>query len=199
MWTRKSNSELHAERKIRMKNYEIFILCLSFLSIMFLYWYVGTFQRLASLLKEDPELVFSLIILPLIIYLGYRSYVLHGKFGFSRYSSTAGKVCLNCGIGLGYGDDGWGFKSYGTTPKKWWQVKKCKTPEKCDIAYIHEVKWVEDKSETTPNVIQKNKINKDHDFFVILKGLGAIFIILLFAVLIVALPFFFGWLLIFLF
>ncbi|MDH5387631.1 MAG: hypothetical protein OEY06_04175 [Gammaproteobacteria bacterium] len=71
--------------------------------------------------------------------MGYRNYVLHGSI-----HERPGKICLNCGIGLGYSDDGWGFKSYGKRRKKWYQIKACKTPDKCDIAYQHEVEWIDE-------------------------------------------------------
>ncbi|CAM0555333.1 hypothetical protein EHLJMEHL_04922 [Vreelandella titanicae] len=58
-----------------------------------------------------------------------------------------GKICLACGNGMGYSDDGWGFKAYGTKKRKWYQFRACKTPEKCDIAYQFEVKWVEGQEE----------------------------------------------------
>lgn len=97
----------------------------------------------------NPEAAGSLILLPLFIYLGYRNYVLHGSF----WTERPGKICLACEKGMGYSDDGWGFKVYGRRKPKWYQVRACKTPEKCDIVYQFQVKWV------TPEVSEQETHN----------------------------------------
>lgn len=199
MWVRKSYSELAAERKIRMKNYEVFVICFSFLAVMFIYWSVGSIDGLLKLIHKDPEYIFVVLMLPLLVYFGYRSYVLHGKFGLTMRTDTTGKVCLSCGIGLGYGDDSWRFKSYGKAPKKWYQIKKCKTPEKCDIAYMHEVKLIQDDLNIDTDVNDQGETNRKHKFSIDRKDIEAILIVLLIAISIVALPFMIGWLFYFLF
>ena len=44
-------------------------------------------------------------------------------------------------------NDGWGFMSFGKEKPKWYQMKVCKTPEKCDIVGRHEVFWVSDEDD----------------------------------------------------
>lgn len=108
-------------------------------SSIFVFWYVGSVERLMQLLQENPESAFSLIFLPILIYFGYRNYVLHGGF-----SEGTGKMCLSCEKGMGYGDDGWGFKVFGKRKLRWYQIRACETPEKCNIVCMFEVKWVPD-------------------------------------------------------
>ena len=142
MWVRKTQTELYLERKSRRIKYEYFIV----LSLIFVFWwlysYIGSLNNLLALLIHNPEKIFFILSLPLLVYLGYQDYVLHGNFLTRR----PGKICLGCGIGLGYSDDSWGFKNYGKSKPKWHQIKACKSPEKCDIAYQFEVKWVDDKN-----------------------------------------------------
>ena len=123
--------------------YESFIFIVIALLTLWLYWKFGSFENLLYMFKEDPENILYTLFLPLFIYSGYRSYVIHGN----AFVSRPGKVCLACGKGMGFSDDGWGFKVYGNKKEEWYQFKACDTPYKCDIAYLYEVKWVEDEKQ----------------------------------------------------
>lgn len=147
MWVRKSPVEIRLERKSRELKYEVFLLVVVIFVFWWLYWFWGSFDSLLDTFYQDPEFVLSLLLLPYLIYFGYRDYVLHGNFFVDR----PGKICLGCGIGLGYSDDGWRFKSYGRKKPKWYQFKACKTPEKCDIVYQCEVKWISDENNSLPD------------------------------------------------
>lgn len=142
MWVRKSSVELYLERKARKVKYEIFIFMVLAFSFGWFYWIVGSIDKIIEMFIYEPEKAFYLLLMPLFVYLGYRNYVLHGNF----LTYGTGKICLGCGIGLGYSDDGWRFKSYGMTKPKWYQFKACKTPEKCDIVYLCDVKYVQDEN-----------------------------------------------------
>lgn len=139
MWIRKTQSELALEKKHRLHNFELitFVICCFF--AIFIYWLIGSIENLVKLLEEQPVNLFYLLLFPFMFYAGYRTYVVHGSF--THFSSTA-KICLYCQKGMGYGDDGWRFRVYGTKPRKWWQIRVCKTPKHCDIAYQCEVKLV---------------------------------------------------------
>jgi hypothetical protein len=142
MWVRKIQSELAIERKHRLHNFELITFVISCLFAILIYWLIGPIENILRLLKEEPEALFYLFLLPFMFYAGYRTYVIHGAF--THYSSTA-KICLYCQKGMGYGDDGWRFKVFGSIPLKWWQIRACKTPEHCDIAYQCEVKLIKEK------------------------------------------------------
>ena len=153
MWVRKPSWELQREREIRRRRYEIFVSFLVLVACVAIYWYVGSVDRFAEFFLLNPEGLISLVLLPLFIYLGYRNYVLHGSFWIER----PGQICLACEKGMGYSDDGWGFKVYGRKKPKWHQVRACKTPEKCDIVYQFEVRWSNDEaSEQSHNTSLKS-------------------------------------------
>ena len=76
---------------------------------------------------------------PLFVYVGFRSYVLHGGFGW-----TSNRRCVGCGKTWYHSHDGWGFMSFGKNKPKWYQTRVCETPKRCDIVGEHEVKWVSD-------------------------------------------------------
>ena len=139
MWVRKTEYELKLEQNKRRVKYEKFVIIVIFVVSAWAYWKIGSFDNLFAIAKHDPEKAFSVLIFPVLFYFGYRNYVLHG----GAFIERPGKVCLACGNGMGYSDDGWGFKVYGQKKKAWYQIQACKTPEKCDIAYQYEVKWVE--------------------------------------------------------
>ncbi|MBT2786734.1 MULTISPECIES: hypothetical protein [unclassified Halomonas] len=139
MWVRKPRCELEAEKNKRRVRYEKVIFLVLIVIFFWSYWQMGSFNNLLTIVKGEPQKAFALLFLPVFVYFGYRNYVLHGNAMIER----PGKVCLACGNGMGYSDDGWRFKVYGTKNKKWYQIRACKTPEKCDIAYQFEVKWVE--------------------------------------------------------
>lgn len=143
MWVRKSKCELEAEKNKRRVRYEKIIFLALAVVFVLIFWQVESFSNLMTIVKSDPERAFALLFFPIFAYFGYRNYVLHGNAMVDR----PGKICLACGNGMGYSDDGWKFKVYGTNKRKWYQVRACKTPEKCDIAYQFEVKWVEDQEE----------------------------------------------------
>jgi len=144
MWVRKTQQELHYEQKSRRKLFEKYIAGVVAVVTIWVYWFIGSIDKLVSLYITNPELLMSLLLLPLFIYLGYRNYVIHG----SAFIERPGKICLSCGIGLGFSDDGWRFKVYNKKKNDWYQIRACKTPDNCDILYQYEVKWVNDSEST---------------------------------------------------
>lgn len=146
MWVRKSQFELKQERDNRRRRFETSVVAMLLTASIFVLWYVGSVERLIQLLRTNPESAFSLIFLPVLIYFGYRNYVLHGGL-----RERTGKMCLACEQGMGYGDDGWRFKVYGMKKRRWYQIKACRTPEKCDIVCMFEVKWVPDRNDAEKN------------------------------------------------
>lgn len=138
MWIKKSIHEINRERKSRKLIYEKYILFILFSTTLFIYWRTGSISNFLELFEKDPEYTFYLFFVPFMFYLSYRNYVLHGNFFIERPR----KICMACKNGMGGSDDGWGFKAYGKRKKAWYQIKACKTPMKCDIVYLCEVKWV---------------------------------------------------------
>lgn len=137
MWIRKSQVEIAQERRSRRIKFEFATSVLIFLAAIFVYFYFGSIERIIEAFKQNPEGIFSLLFLPVIIYFSYRNYVLHGSL-----TERPGMICLECEKGMGYSDDGWGFKVYGRKKPKWHQVRACATPEKCDIVYQFEAKLI---------------------------------------------------------
>lgn len=137
MWKKKSLSELAFERKQR-KTKATYVFAVVFLFSV--YWVIneyGNMKELAIAFKSNPEGVGSFLLLPLLLWVAYRGYVEHGTFGW-----TSQRVCVGCGRNWGHSNDGWGFMTFGKNKPKWYQVKVCNTPDKCDIVGRHEVVWV---------------------------------------------------------
>ena len=186
MWHLKSNFEINQERKLRRGKYEWVIVIFVTIAIYVVYKHVGSVQNLLWLLENNLRLSIALLIFPFTFYFYYRNYVLHGSLHM-----RPGKVCLGCQDGMGYSDDGWGFKSYGHRRKNWYQIKACKTPEKCDIHYLYEVKWIPDN--VSNGAIKKYKYSID------LKDIGSVFVVILFIIAVGLIPFLFLWILYLLF
>lgn len=123
MWKRKTKDEISKEKSSRRikQAKPLFFIIVIVCSITFYYT------------KSEYALV-----APFCVYMFYRAHVIYGK-----QSGSTSMLCISCEKSIGNGDDGHGFKVYGNKKKKWYQIKACKTPEKCDIAYLHEVKWIE--------------------------------------------------------
>lgn len=139
MWVRKSTYEISREREARKRKAGKYFFWLFFVILIAGLWYVGSLENLAAMYDRSPRWMSFVLVFPLMIWFGYRGYVLHGN----AFNVRPGKVCIGCGIGLGYSDDGWGFQVRGNKEKQWYQIRVCKTPEKCDIANLYELKWVE--------------------------------------------------------
>ena len=99
-----------------------------------------------------------------------------------------GKICLGCEKGMGYSDDGWGYRSYGLRKKRWYQIKSCTTPEKCDIHFLHEVEWVQNNSKLqSSNDVEESGV-KPINFTISIEDVGSIIFFILFVLAIFAAP-----------
>ncbi|MGM0564942.1 MAG: hypothetical protein ACQES2_11470 [Pseudomonadota bacterium] len=107
---------------------------------VWLYSKAGSIGNLHIYIINHLELSYALSLIIFSLYLVYRNYVVYDMMLRGR----PGKMCIYCGKGMGYSDDGWKFKVYGKNKEKWYQVRACNTPSKCDIAYQSEIKWVND-------------------------------------------------------
>ena len=140
MWIKKSTTELAFERKHRIKIAKYYlVLCIG----LYLYWFniqVGTIDNFMELYYSNPEYSSSFVLIPIFIYAGYNGYINHGSLHW-----TTDRVCVGCNKTWYHGNDGWGFMSFGHNKKKWYQIKACKTPGKCNIVGKHQVRWVSDK------------------------------------------------------
>lgn len=140
MWRRKTIKEIAIERAERQKEARYIYYPIQTLVI----WYIIDLLRETG---EFPNVLFThpdqltLWLFPLLLYVGYKGYINTGSLG--GYGARA-MMCLHCEKGMGYGDDGWGFKVFGKKKTKWYQVKGCSTPENCDIAYVSMVKHILD-------------------------------------------------------
>ncbi len=137
MWIKKTQIEIASERHTRYKKTRFVFY---FIELLILYYIAKKYSEsdgFISLFKNDPEILI-LFLFPLLIYFTYTNYVLTGSLAFER----ASMMCLHCHKGMGRGDDGWGFKVYGKKKPKWYQIRACKTPEKCEIVYMYQVKLV---------------------------------------------------------
>ena len=145
-WVRKDKHELELEKSTRRLKAGKFVLILIIMAFLIMSSLIVSFSNFEAMFTRDPEKTFSLLTLPILVYLSYRSYVQSGNIMFLRPS----KICLSCHKGMGgHTDDGWGFKVYGKNEKKWYQFLACKTPEKCDLECFHKVKFVNDKNKNT--------------------------------------------------
>ncbi len=134
MWVRKTLKEIATERAKRYKKTRFIFYGIEGLSFYFVANKYSEFGSLITLLKTDPEAI-SLLLLPLFLYFAYKNYVLTG-FVIGQQPM----MCLHCEKGMGSSDDGWGFKVFGKKKPKWYQVRACKTNDKCDIVYMYQAK-----------------------------------------------------------
>lgn len=141
MWIRKSQYEIAEERQRRRAKFGQVVLFVVFSSLVLVYYHFGSIAGFLRAIEQNPESAFGMAFLPLLLYIGYRNYVLFGGV----ISDETGMMCLACNQGMGYGDDGWGFKVYGKKRQRWYQIRACKTPERCDIVYRWEVRWIPEK------------------------------------------------------
>jgi len=146
MWVRKSIRTIIEEQRDRRKKARTFAVVLIVLSCLWLAYKYTTIESIKSHFIADPEGFLVFLLLPVFVASMYRSYVLYG----SAWSFGPGRRCLHCERSWHHSNDGWGFMSLGKNKPKWYQVSSCKTPELCDIAMDHEVRW-EAETDESPN------------------------------------------------
>ncbi len=137
MWARKSSSELSDERSTRELKARYTATALIILAIGWVFFRYPSVQSFLEEYKRNPEAAGMVLLTPLLLFFFYRNYVLHGGFGW-----TSERRCLGCGRTWYHSNDGWGFMSFGKNRPKWYQIKVCNTPEKCEIVGQHEIKWI---------------------------------------------------------
>lgn len=142
MWVRKSPYELLLERKKRKARAKYICPLLLGLSLYWIFHEITSVRDLIALYEQEPEKLCVILLLPLYIFVGFRSYTNHGGFGW-----VSDRVCLGCSKTWHHGNDGWGFLSFGKEQPKWYQFKACKTRDKCEIVGRDTVKWIPDKYE----------------------------------------------------
>ena len=139
MYKLKPIHEILEERENRSKKSKHFVVLLFMLSLWFIYYLYPTTYALIEEFKSNPEKLLGILVIPILIFSGHYSYVEYG----SPFYWAPGKVCLGCSRTWHHSNDGWGFMKFGKGKKKWYQIKTCSTPEKCNIVGHHEVIWVD--------------------------------------------------------
>ena len=142
MYIRKTQRELAEERLSRSgKNLGSFIAAgIAFIATLALF----KFNKLD--IPHDWSFVLTVgipcasIVGLIVFFIAKRRYVLTGG-----YSDDDEWVCLSCGKVFGtYNNSAHGLLVFGRKKVKPWQIRACNSPELCDIARIHEVRWVDD-------------------------------------------------------
>lgn len=122
MWVRKTDQDREADKRSNRLKHGWLIFAVICVTCAIVFHLTGAAEA---------------IVFPFIIFILYRTTFRD----VSRWDTKM--MCTHCEKGMGNGDDGHGFIKYGTGKKKWYQVSGCDQPDKCDIVYMHTMKWVE--------------------------------------------------------
>ena len=141
IWVRKTINELATESSERYKKVRFIYYFIQLASLYFVANDFAKYESIIFIIKTDPERI-TLLLLPIFVYFSYKNYVKTGSTLMRQ-----GRMCLFCKDGMGFSDDGWGFKRYGNKKPKWYQFKACKQSDKCDIAFMYQVKLINNDTE----------------------------------------------------
>lgn len=135
MWVRKTAGELQRDKEERIRKTRQFLRPVIIAMLVALPVYLVLFRGPGPI---------ELLIMMVFACVGFMVWYFAAPYIGSGYRT--GMICLYCNRGIGYGNDGFGFKKFGPGKPKWYQFRACRTFNKCDIHYQSQVKWVEDRN-----------------------------------------------------
>jgi len=141
MYVRKTPAELKKERRSRKRNPEgSYLIAIGVFFITLLLYKFNKHGPSRSWDEVfDTGIWYALALAAIIYFFSTRSYEWTGEH-FSRDE----RVCLGCNkVFSGHGSIN-RVLVIGRKKKHPWEIQACSTPELCDLARVHEVRWLDD-------------------------------------------------------